>query len=55
MSVEVRAVLGFWISSCPDVTRGGLCAGPEGIVWMRECVVDAWAVHSVDVCSPARY
>ena len=25
------------------------------VVWMRECVVDASAVHSVDVCSPARY
>ena len=25
------------------------------VVWTRECVVDAWAVHSVDVCSPARY
>ena len=22
------------------------------VVWTRECAVDAWAVHSVDVCSP---
>ena len=25
------------------------------VVWMRECVFDAWAVQSVDVCSPGRY
>ena len=25
------------------------CVRALKVVWMRECVVDAWAVHSVDV------
>ena len=42
------------ISSCPDMARGGLCVAPT-VMGMRECVVDASAVHNIDVCSPRSF